>query len=61
MNKYGDNFFIDFNFWYSSRDINTREERRRVMKENYDINKEEDSWSVKMYRLRIRGCLSERK
>jgi len=27
MNKYGEDFFIDFNFWYSSCDISTCEER----------------------------------
>ena len=44
MNKYGDDFFIDFNFWYSSHDIITCEERWRVMKQKYDIDDEEDGW-----------------
>jgi len=32
MNKYGDNFSINFIVWYSSHDIRTCEERWRVMK-----------------------------
>jgi len=50
MNKYGDDFTIDFNLWYSSRDISICEERWRLMKEKFHI--EEDSWLLKMYRLR---------
>ena len=42
MNKYGDDFSIDFNFWYSSRDISIHDECWRVMKQKYDID-EEDS------------------
>ena len=34
MNKYGDDFAIDFIFWYSSRDISTDEEQWRLMKKN---------------------------
>jgi len=51
MNKYGDDFAIDFNFWYSSRDISTCKERWRLMKQKYHIDEEEGSWLVKMYRL----------
>ena len=38
MNKYRDNFFIDFNVRYFSCYIGTCEERWRVMKQKYDID-----------------------
>ena len=37
-------FFIDFNFWYFSRDISTCDEHWRVIKQKYDIDEEEDDW-----------------
>ena len=37
---------------FGSHDISTCGERWRLMKEKYHIDEEEDSWLVKMYRLR---------
>ena len=51
-NKYGDDFVYDFHLWYTSHDISACEERWRLMKEKYHIEEEEDSWFLKMYRLR---------
>ena len=41
-NKYGKNFVSDFHLWYTSRDISTCEERRRLMNEKYHLDEEED-------------------
>jgi len=52
MNKYEEDFGSDFHLWYTSRDIRTREELWRLMKEKYHIEEKEDSWLLKMYILR---------
>ena len=51
-NKYGEDFVSDFHLWYTSHDISTCEERWRLMNDKYHLEEEEDSWLLKMYRLR---------
>ena len=46
MNKYGKDFVSDFYLWYTSRDISTCEERKRLMNKKNHL--EEDSWLLKM-------------
>ena len=51
-NKYGEDMVSDFHAWYTSRDISTCEERWRLMSEKYQLEEEDGSWLMKMYRLR---------
>jgi len=51
MNKYGDDFAINFNLWYSTCDISTCEERCKLMKEKIS-DRRRRQLAVKDVRLR---------
>ena len=51
MNKYGKDFISDFRLWYTSHDKYMRG-TMEIDEGKINIEEEEDSWLLKMYRLR---------